>query len=208
LTERQEKIVQMVKEEGPLTSEQIADNLGIARATIRPDLSLLTLAGFLEARPKVGYFYSEKRVNAQFYEAVSKIKVKEVKSSPAVIRDSASVYDGIVTIFLEDTSSVIVVDQDNALTGIVSRKDFLRIAIGGIDIHKVPIGMIMTRMPNIITVSPEDSVYDAAKKMIEHQIDGLPVVQRMEIGGKGEKWKVVGKITKTNITRLFIELAE
>ena len=50
---------------------------------------------------------------------------------------------------------------------------FLEIAIGGTDIHKVPVGIIMTRMPNIIYGTVEDSAYTLAKKIIEHEIDSI-----------------------------------
>jgi DNA-binding FadR family transcriptional regulator len=38
----------------------IAKKLNVRRATLRPDLTVLTMAGLLEARPRVGYFYTGK----------------------------------------------------------------------------------------------------------------------------------------------------
>ncbi|WP_418695689.1 CBS domain-containing protein, partial [Acidaminococcus intestini] len=46
------------------------------------------------------------------------------------------------------------------------------------------------------------SLWDVAKRMIEHQIDGMPVVQK----GKNGRLKVVGRVTKTNITKAFVHL--
>lgn len=46
LNERQEKIVEIVKAEGPITGEHIADKLGLTRASLRPDLAFLTQIGF------------------------------------------------------------------------------------------------------------------------------------------------------------------
>lgn len=93
--------------------------------------------------------------------------------------------------------------------GQVSRKDFLKIAIGGTDIHKVPVGIIMTRMPNIIYGTVEDSAYTLAKKIIEHEIDSIPIVEK-SYDSDDEKFnlKIVGKISKTNITKLFVNLGE
>lgn len=62
--------------------------------------------------------------------------------------------------------------------------------------------MIMTRMPNIVVAYEEESLWDVAKRMIEHQIDGMPVVQK----GKNGRLKVVGRVTKTNITKAFVHL--
>ena len=44
-----------------LLANKLLNGLSLARATIRPDLAILTMAGFLDARPRVGYFYSGKR---------------------------------------------------------------------------------------------------------------------------------------------------
>jgi CBS domain-containing protein len=38
--------------------------------------------------------------------------------------------------------------------------------------------------------------------MIEHQIDGMPVVRKNENG----RLKVVGRVTKTNVTKAFVAL--
>jgi len=60
LNKRQEQILEIVKDNGPITGEQIAERLNLTRATLRPDLAILTMAGFLDARPRVGYFYTGK----------------------------------------------------------------------------------------------------------------------------------------------------
>ena len=57
LNERQLKIIDIVKENEPITGEKIADRLNVTRATLRSDLVVLTMTGILDARPKVGYFY-------------------------------------------------------------------------------------------------------------------------------------------------------
>ena len=64
--------MQIVKENGPITGEHIAEQLNLTRATLRPDLSILTMAGFLDARPRVGYFYTGKSGNAAFDRKSSK----------------------------------------------------------------------------------------------------------------------------------------
>ena len=52
LSERQKKIVEIVKVQQPLSGEKISDLLDISRATLRADLSFLTLVGILKATPK------------------------------------------------------------------------------------------------------------------------------------------------------------
>jgi CBS domain-containing protein len=95
---------------------------------------------------------------------------------------STSVYDTIVQLFLEDVGTIFVVQDDGSLSGLVSRKDLLKIAIGNADIHKIPVGIIMTRMPNLVTLTPEETAYDAAKKIVDHQVDALPVVKVIKTG--------------------------
>lgn len=208
LSERQRQIVEIVKSKGPITSEQIAGLLNLTRATLRPDLAILTMSGILEARPRVGYFYSGKPAKSLIADTIRRVLVKDVKSVPIVVHDKASVYDCIVTMFTEDVGTLFVVKDGGVLVGAVSRKDFLRSAIGKVDLHKMPVGMLMTRMPNIITTSNEESAYDAAKKMIEHEVDALPVVRPIRENGLEDQLEVVGRLTKTNITRLFVELGE
>ncbi|SHI06851.1 helix-turn-helix transcriptional regulator [Clostridium intestinale] len=203
---RQEEIIRLVKEGQPITSEALAEKLGVTRAAIRPDLSVLTMMGILDARPKVGYVYSSKTTKSRVYDFISNIKVKDIMSKPTIVSEETMVYDAIVYLFLKDVGTLFV-ENDGNLTGAVSRKDFLRIAIGGTDIHKVPVGVIMTRMPNIIYASPEDSAFVVAKKIIEHEIDSIPIIER-EAREDREIIKMVGKVSKTNITKLFVRLGD
>lgn len=206
LSSRQEEIIKLVKESQPITSESLAAKLGVTRAALRPDLSILTMSGILEARPKVGYIYSKKNSHGIIYDYIVNIKVKDIMSKPVVVTEETTVYDAIVHLFLNDVGTLFV-ENKGYLTGAVSRKDFLKIAIGGTDIHKVPVGIIMTRMPNIIFVEKEDSVYRVAQRIIEHEVDSLPVVERI-FNESREAYKIIGKVSKTNITKLFVKLGE
>ena len=203
-TERQKKIIEIVQEKEPITSQEIADILELTRATLRSDLAILTMTGILDARPKVGYFYTGRSHVNLFAEEIKTMKVKDIMSVPIVVTEEISVYNAIVTMFLEDIGTIYVVSNDT-LTGVVSRKDFLKSTMGGVDINKIPIAMIMTRMPNVTTILPEENVLVAANKIVQHEVDSLPVVERV-IVGEGEKLKVVGRISKSNITKLFVEL--
>jgi CBS domain-containing protein len=207
LNERQEKILEIVKSHGPITGESIAELLDVTRAALRPDLAVLTMSGYLEAKPRVGYTYKTDGANNQIKKILNLYRVKDIMSMAVVVKEKCSIYDAIVTLFLEDTGSIFVVDEENYLVGLVSRKDLLKTTLGKVDIHRVPVSVIMTRMPNLITTSGEDTVVEAVRKIVEHEVDSLPVVKRF-IGLPGEeRLEVVGRITKTNITRLFLDLA-
>ncbi|CRK84173.1 helix-turn-helix transcriptional regulator [Neobacillus massiliamazoniensis] len=201
LTKRQEHILQIVKENGPITGEHIAERLNLTRATLRPDLAILTMAGYLDARPRVGYFYSGKSGTQLLTENLQKIYVKDYQSIPVVVKENISVYDAICTMFLEDVGTLFVVDQNSILVGVLSRKDLLRASIGKQELTTIPVNIIMTRMPNITMCEREDLLIDIAKKLIEKQIDALPVVKNTDKG-----FEVIGRITKSNITKAFVAL--
>ncbi|MHC1720819.1 MAG: helix-turn-helix transcriptional regulator [Clostridiaceae bacterium] len=206
LSPRQEQIIELVKEYQPITSEQLAEKLYVTRAALRPDLSALTMTGVLEAKPKVGYIFSKKPSYSLIHEFVRNIKVEALMSKPVVVEEDSMVYDAIVHLFLNDVGTMFV-ENNGALTGAVSRKDFIKMAIGGTDMHKVPVGMIMTRMPNIIYVTKEDNAYTAAQKIIEHEVDCLPVLEKVFSGSK-DIYKIIGKVSKTNITKLFVAMGD
>ncbi|MEG1287024.1 MAG: helix-turn-helix transcriptional regulator [Clostridium sp.] len=208
LSGRQEEIIKLVKEGQPITSEALAERLGVTRAALRADLAILTMIGVLDARPKVGYIYAGNPTNTAILDNISKVLVGEIMSKPTTVNENTMVYDAIVFLFLNDVGTLFV-ENNGVLTGAVSRKDFLKIAIGGTDIHKVPVGVIMTRMPNIVCGYSEESAYSIAKKIIEHEIDSVPIVEKIneKLEGK-EQFKIVGKISKTNITKLFVKLGE
>lgn len=178
------------------------------RATLRPDLTVLTMAGLLEARPRVGYFYTGKTLYMLVSEEIRQLKVADAKSVPVVVMEDVSVYDAIVVLFTEDVGTLFIVTEEGYLEGAVSRKDLLKVALGRGDLHKIPIQVVMTRVPNIVTISEEESVYEAASKLVEHEIDALPVVETGSAQNGSEKLKVIGRFTKTTIARIFVEMGE
>ncbi|MCL6612802.1 MAG: helix-turn-helix transcriptional regulator [Peptococcaceae bacterium] len=207
-TKRQEAILEIIKKQGPITGEQIAEKLSLTRATLRPDMAILTMSGVVGARPRVGYFYSGKTPNRIMAEKLHQVKVGAIKSVPVVVNEKCSVYDAVVTMFTEDVGTLFVVKEGGFLEGVVSRKDLLKITLGGHDIYKLPVGVVMTRMPNIIYTDQEESVWAAAKKLLAHEIDAMPVVRRKENPDGRKGLEVVGRLSKTNITRFFVELGE
>ncbi len=204
--ERQLKIIDIVKENQPITSESIATSLNVTRATLRSDLAILTMTGILDARPKVGYFYAGVNGMNLLSDQINNKTVGDIMSNPIMVTQDTSIYDTIVTIFLSDVGSVFIMDDNQDLCGIVSRKDLLKATIGGSDINKMTIAMIMTRTPNVITVTKDENILVAAKKIIEHQVDSIPVIEYYK--ENLNRIKVIGRLSKTNITKLFLELLD
>ena len=162
------------------------------------------MTGILQARPKVGYVCVKNANKEPKNSEIRNIKVKDVMTEPVLVKEDTPVYEAILTLFLNDTGTLFI-ENEGVLLGAVSRKDFIKMAMGTADMHRVPVGIIMTRMPNIVSVLEEDSAFDAAKKIIEHQVDSLPVVRQELFRGR-EVSKIVGKISKTTISMIFVKL--
>ena len=73
-------------------------------------------------------------------------------------------------------------------------------------LRSYPVVMVMTPLSKLIVIAPEESVATAANKIIDNEIDSLPVVKTIDAGKRS--YEVVGRITKTNFTRLLVDLAE
>lgn len=199
LTERQLAIVEIVKEQQPISGESIAKKIGLSRATLRNDFSILTMTGLLDARPKVGYFYTGQTVEPLLYEKLYHKKVTDIMIPPLLIDQGISVYDAITSLFMYDVGSLYVKNTEDELIGVVSRKDLLRFAVSNSALEKTPVAMIMTRMPNIITVTAADTILSAGRLLSRHEIDTVPVVEEQQ------PQKVIGKVTKTKIMNYFIQ---
>ncbi|WP_407307236.1 helix-turn-helix transcriptional regulator [Desulfosporosinus sp. SB140] len=207
-TERQQRIVEIVKASGSITGEKIAAKLDLTRATLRPDLTILTMSGVLVARPRVGYSYRDNFGPSPIMERMLQLRVCSFKSMPVTILESASIYEAAVTMFTQNVGSLAVVGPERVLLGMISRKDIMKASLGNGDLQQVPVGVIMTRMPNIYMTTPDEPVYSAAKKLVQHQVDSLPVVEGFIDENGEECYEVVGRFTKTNVTKLFVEIAE
>ena len=201
LTERQREIVEIIKKYGPITGDEIAKMIYITRSALRTDFSILKKMSIIKSKQKVGYTYNE-----AFVESNNKTLVKHIMGMPITIDESYSVYKTVLLMFEKDIGTIFIT-KDGNLSGIVSRKDLLRIAIGKRDIEQIPINLIMTRMPNIIFSTEDETIEDCVKKIIEHQIDSVPVVRITEKNGK-EIYKVVGRFTKTNVSKLLLDILE
>ena len=105
-----------------------------------------------------------------------------------------NVHVAIARMLEENVGSVAVCDGDE-LVGIFTERDVLRLAgqEGGIGEPRVE--DVMTR--NVVTVTPDDAVVDAAAIMGERRIRHLPVVQ---------DGKLCGVVGIRDVLRILVEL--
>ena len=191
LTERQKKILTMLKEKSLLSGDEIAKNLNVTKSALRTDFSILTTLKLITSKQNKGYSYNNNKCTI--------IKVKDYMSSQNSIDIRTSVYDAIIHLFNYDLGTLVVVENEK-LVGIISRKDLLKATLNKKNIEKTPVSMIMTRMPNIVHCFEDDNIIEAIEKLIKHEIDSLPVLRKE----KG-KLSLVGRFTKTNVTKLFYQ---
>lgn len=197
LSERQLKIIDIVKENEPISSKDIADKLDLSRATLRTDLSVLTMVEILNAKPKVGYYYNDESHIVRDIEKLFNLSIKKIMSMPVNVGEEVSVYDAIVKMFLEDVGTIFVIDDEKKLSGVISRKDLLKMSIGQTDLKNTPVSLAMTRRPKLITIKSDNTFFEAARKINDNKIDSLPVVD--------DEFKSIGRISKTNITKTIVE---
>ena len=198
LTQRQNKIIQLLKAESPMTGETLATKLNISLATIRADLRLLTTIGILDARPKVGYAYQGENLLQMDSQKFFQTTIAAILLPPTEIKLTTSMEEAVTKLFLADVGSLYVLDDDGALVGLISRKDLLRASFTNRD-TTLPASIVMTRMPNVITVTADTSIIAASKLLLKHNVDSLPVVKNA-----GDT-HVIGKITKNRIFKYLIE---
>lgn len=162
---------------------------------------------YVDAKPKVGYFPGTKaaaRHNSRGL--LQDTKVSDIQSIPVIIRENTTIQDAVVTLFLQDVGTLIICDSDGKLTGVASRKDFLKVTLGNPGAVTMPVSMVMTRQPKVVTVSPDDTVLGrrAAHDIPRgRQSAGSCSPQRE---GSGPGLDVVGRLTKTSIVKLLLEL--
>ncbi|MHB0807995.1 MAG: helix-turn-helix transcriptional regulator [Facklamia hominis] len=194
---RQKEIVEIVKHNEPISGDEIAKKLGLTKSTLRSDFAVLTMTGVLEARQKIGYIYSGRSEDSLLTDAFAEYQVKDIMIEALTTYAKTSVNEAITQLFMYDAGSLYIIDpNDQTLQGLVSRKDLLRSSIG--QPADTPLGVIMTRMPNIIVIQPDQSILEAARLIAQHQVDSLPVVTA--------NYEILGKISKTHIVNLLVDL--
>lgn len=205
LSERQETILNIVKDQSPITGQHIAAQLHVTRAALRSDLAILTMLGLIDARPKLGYFFTGNKEKDLLARIITNIRVEFCLSQPVIVGEHTSAYDAVIAMFTEDVGTVFV-GTDNILAGVVSRKDLLKTALGNNDLKALPVRMVMTPSSKLIYVEPQEQALVAAQRLMEYEVDCLPVVHVLDRDEEDRKeLQIVGRISKTNITRLFVE---
>ncbi|VVB86354.1 Inosine-5'-monophosphate dehydrogenase [uncultured archaeon] len=118
---------------------------------------------------------------------VDEVMIREVAS--AALPGSR---DEVLQILKTKHISGVPIVKDGELAGIVTRTDLLKHP------EEEQIAMLMTRNP--VTISPDKSIVDAARVILEKKIRRLPVVDDHSLMGIITIADIVGAIARLNIT--------
>lgn len=120
---------------------------------------------------------------------ISSVMVKDVFTVPETMQ-----LDEVAKLMLDNgIGSVPVIDDDGKMVGIVSKADFVTLAVG-IAFDKITVKEIMTK--DLTVVSPTERLVHARRLMIEDHVGRLPVLEDGEL---------VGMLTSKDLMRAFID---
>lgn len=119
---------------------------------------------------------------------VSSVMVKDIISVPQSMRLAE-----VANIMLENGIGSVPVIEDGKMVGIVSKADFVTMAIDG-EYDNICTKEIMTK--DVISVSPSERLIHARRVSIDAKVGRLPVIDDEEL---------VGMITSKDLMRAFID---
>lgn len=120
------------------------------------------------------------------------IKVRDAMVSGVVTAKPSQTILEVAKIMKEEDVGSVIVCQGTQPIGIVTREDIIsKVAAKDMQPSKELVKNIMS--PGLVTVSPEDDLGDAARKMAKHGFERLPVVSM---------GKLIGIISDREIVRV------
>ncbi len=130
---------------------------------------------------------------------------EKMTKNPVTVFQNASIDEALDIMRKARVRRLPVVDKKGRMVGIVSELDLLKVSPSPattLSIYEIPYLLskiklkdIMTR--DVITVTEDTPLEEAARIMADHKIGGLPVLRGSEL---------VGIITETDLFKIFLEL--
>ncbi len=128
-----------------------------------------------------------------------KYRVIDIMSTPPItLNINASVKEAARLMFDNRIGSVLIVDEEEKLRGIVTERDLIYLVATGktTSVDEYPVWQIMTENP--ITIAPHEPVTRALAIMREANIRHLPVVD--------EENKPIGVISIRDVVNYIVEV--
>ena len=118
---------------------------------------------------------------------------------PQTVAPSTTVWAALALMRQGDLRHLPVVDDDGALRGILSNRDFRRL-LDFLDpegriphVRDIAVSEIMTKVPQVIAVHPDTPVVNIAQLMVMRKVGAMPIVDAQR--------RVVGILTQKDVLR-------
>jgi len=130
-------------------------------------------------------------------------KVKDMMTKNSITVDINKTIIDAAMLMSEETVGCLVVIDGEVPIGIVTERDFVRRVIAKKLSLDTKISEIMSKP--LITISPEDSIRDAARIMIDNKVRRLPVVEDNKLVGIIVSADFARHLSKKTITEEILE---
>lgn len=125
------------------------------------------------------------------------MKVKELMTTPVlVISPNESIEKALKIMNDNQINGMPVIDKEEKIIGMVVKADIYRFLTTPGHYPSCPVEWVMSK--HVINISLDTNLIDAAKKIIEHNITSLPVVNES---------KVEGILSMKDIVKHFIDIS-
>ena len=112
------------------------------------------------------------------------------------IRENQKVRECIDALNSKKVGALLVVDEKDALKGIVSERDILRKGFSNLD---KSVGDIMTPAAKLITSDKSENIVDVMKKMNDNKVRHLPVMDKDKLVGLVSIGDVINELLHINL---------
>lgn len=155
------------------------------------------LQGIVTSRDIVNYLGGgekfqiiQQNYKGSFFKAINEPVKSIIRPNPPRVKTSSTIGDAIRIMKEHKVGGLPVVDEENRVWAIVTERDLLNIFRGKISRVKVE-DLITT---NVVTATPQTTIFEAERTMIEKGFRRLPIVS---------EGKVVGIVTAMDVVRFF-----
>jgi len=97
------------------------------------------------------------------------------------IEESASLSEFVREACLKEVGAMLVTDQQEELSGIITERDILQELNAGTDFQTARVGEVMSR--NLVTVQAEDDIQTAMDYLITLKLRHIPVLSGKDVAG-------------------------
>ncbi len=125
---------------------------------------------------------------------LAEIKAKEImvpRDKLLTVKMDEKIAAADILMVRKGVGSILIIDQDEKLTGIITDGDIIRVR-NSTDLPNKTVEHLMTKNP--ITIGPEMMLKNILSILIKHNIEHLPVIK---------EGKILGIVSQTRIFRII-----